>query len=256
MRESIDNKMTKIVTRIVVLVLIVSSIFILTACNEEFAPLETKNFYAYVIESFTEDDSASAYVRIGFTNDIETENILTGVDVVCEKLNKQTFWFSYVKYIYSADGVILRSAVMDYINATGTDELKNVDIEDLKVLYQYATIYKSTITNGSVEKQANTYVHMWEYELDENILIDIELRNEIRASWYLIIMATAVVFLMVFVPLTVVRSKKIKANKIAGDKAIENDTANLAQKEDSAKTESVENKDTNSTSETINKEED
>lgn len=208
--------------RMIATFIFVFALLSFSSCNAQFVSESKESYYAYIIEGFATDDSASGYVRIGFTADDATKNIMPNVEVKCEKFVKQTFWFTYSNYVYSVDGKAVESNVLGYVaDFSGeTDEekeiavrLKNVKSENLKVLYQYATIYKSTTSSGTVIKQNRNYIHTWEFGLGENVGVEIRLRNEIRASWYTVVIGAALVVLSVVVPLTIAASKKRKERK-------------------------------------------
>ena len=213
MKENKRNFIKISTMRMATVFLIIFALFALSSCNAEYVSESKQSYYAYGVEGYAADDSSSGYVRIGFTADVSTENLMADVVVSCEKFVKRTFWFSYSKYVYNIDGVVLKTAVDSYITTLGNEKLENVQSVDLKVLYQYATIYKSTTTNGALTKQGKNCIHNWEFNQNEDVAVEIELRNEIRASWYTVIIGVALLSLAVFVPITIAASR-IKKTKI------------------------------------------
>lgn len=182
--------MKKLLTRLLLIVIVGALCVGFCACNKG---KEQQGDNSVVYFTYIEYDSAEAvmiaHISQSHSTASEAKNI--ALENVEFKRNSQSvqdgeFWLNY-EVNYFIDGEQLFSVVNSFI--TQDDIIRDEIIYDrLKIVFDYVTIYKSTVSDGDVVKSGRNYVHKCEVTAQETVLT-FSRRSPYAASWYSLVVS-------------------------------------------------------------------
>ena len=202
----IAKRAKTIVFVLLTLVVIISSCVFLCACNKE----ETKGDieYGMYVKRFTYDadaDTMTAYVAI--TNDESLKLAGSSANWHYTKTTENVFYDKY-DYVISFSP----QTIFSVVESSLTQEQRIVDeveYHNLKVVFEYATIYKSLEGGVEATKSGDNYV--FDFPLDEtdsSFETQLSLRVQNSATWYGILVGAAILVFGIILTIVRVRRKR------------------------------------------------
>ena len=91
-----------------------------------------------------------------------------------------------------------------------TSEVRNHDeiyYENLKFKFEYATLYKSTQSDGVVTMRGSYYIHTYELN-DGEMVIHLSRVYQNSAAWYSILIACAIVVLVIAIAIALIIKRR------------------------------------------------
>lgn len=202
----IAKRAKSIVLVLLTLVVIISSCVILCACDKG----ETKGDIAYgmYVKRFTYDadaDTMTAYVAI--TNDESLKLAGAQANWHYDRTAENIFYDRY-GYVVSFDP----STIFSVVESSLTQEQRIVDeveYHNLKVVFEYATIYKSLEGGVEATKSGDNYIFDYPLnETDSSFEAPLSLRVQNTATWYGILVSAAILIVGIIITIVRVRRKK------------------------------------------------
>ncbi len=120
-------------------------------------------------------------------------------------VEKKNSFFNVTKNTYKIDGVAIYGGI---VNALSQDELNHdgKTYSHLKIVFDYATIYKSTKSDGELSKDGKYFVHS--FVLDDGVNgILLERETPATAVWYETLICVAVALLIIVATIVALKGK-------------------------------------------------
>lgn len=186
-------------------VLILATVF-LSACNKP-ATSGDIEYGVYIRRTLYSKDEGVMTVYAALTSDerMTVEGATANWHFV--KSNDNAFYYRY-DYTVSFSPKAIFSAIKDSL----TQEqliIDDVEYKVLKLVFEYATIYKSLESEGNILVSDGQYLH--DFPLDENadeFATTLSIRTQNSATWYGLLVAAAVVVFGVVIGILLARRKK------------------------------------------------
>ena len=146
------------------------------------------NVYAYVSGFQYNKDTSEVTAVIMLTNEADSDvKTLAKYDSFSTS-NGVFYNKSYTTYTF--DGACFYGKTDEIF----TSEVRNHDgilYENLNFKFEYATLYKSTLSDGVVTMRGNYYIHSYELKNGE-MVIHLNRKYQNSAAWYSILIAAAI----------------------------------------------------------------
>ena len=163
-----------------------------------------ESLYAYV-SGFQYNKEASEVTAVIMLTNENDSNIKTSANVDSFSASNGVFYKkSYTTYTF--DGSYFYTK-MDEIF---TSEVRNHDeiyYENLKFKFEYATLYKSTQSDGVVTMRGSYYIHTYELN-DGEMVIHLSRVYQNSAAWYSILIACAIVVLVIAIAIALIIKRR------------------------------------------------
>lgn len=201
---------TKITTRIALiaatLAVVIFASFMLSACNKP-ATSGDVEYGVYIRRTLYQKDAHTMTVYASLSQDERW--LVEGATAKWhyEKVKVNAFYNAY-EYTVTFDPATIFSAIENSL----TQEqriIDDVEYDILKVVFEYATIYKSLEGGKDIGKSDVYYLH--DFDVDEtatDFTATMSLRTQNSAAWYGLLIAAAVVVLGVIIAVLFARRKK------------------------------------------------
>ena len=194
------NRMGRIICLSLITILLLSIILVVAvSCDSE----EEYIYAAVTGYVYNKDDKeVVAIVRLttDSTKEIKTEakyNAFSNSNGVFYKISHTTYTFDG-SYFYSKQSEIFTPEVLNH------DE---IIYENLKIKFEYATIYKSIQSDGVRTVVGDHYVHTYDL-LDGEMAIHLSRKYPDAGAWYSVLIASAIVCLIIAVAIALAVKKK------------------------------------------------
>ncbi len=186
-------------------VLLIATVF-LFACNSGVSEGDYE-YGVYIRRTLYNPDAQEMTVYVSVTSDT-TKTIEGATGNWHYKKSTENAFYSRYDYTVSFSPKTIFSAVKDSL----TQEQLNVDGVEynvLKLVFEYATIYKSLSSDGERLKIGSTYLHDFALdETNEEFATTLSLRVQNSATWYGVLVAVAVAVFGAIIGTLLARRKK------------------------------------------------
>lgn len=162
-----------------VLILLLFSLFLFAACDEE----DSEVYCAVAGYSY---DNKTDTVTVQIKLQTSSENAVTKVEYKRSKTDDGFFDIYKTTYAMPSDfwDKIRQYASVDESLGKILDE-NGVDREySLKIVYVYATLYKSIYGDGEYAENGKTRMYIWQFADGDDAVMTLTQRTEDRAAWY------------------------------------------------------------------------
>ena len=169
----------KKITLFAVLIALFVSLFVFSACDGE-----DSGVYCAVAGYSYDEETDTVTVQINLQN--SSENAVAKAEYQREKTDDGFFDIYKTSYKLPADfwDKIRVRAVEDEALKKILDE-KGADGEyNLKIVYVYATLYKSIYGDGEYIENGKTRAYVWKFDEGEEVAVRLTQRVEDKAIWY------------------------------------------------------------------------
>ena len=189
-----------------VIVIVVLACVLLTACDNAESSGDFE-YGMYVRRTLYDKDEGVMTVYVSLTNDDSLKIEGANANWHYQKFELNAF---FGRYDYTVN--FSPSTIFCAVENSLTQEQRIVDGVEynvLKVVFEYATIYKSLKSEGEVSKLSGYYLH--DFALDESETsfdTTLCLRTQRSAAWYGVLIAVAVAIFGVVIAIMIVRRKK------------------------------------------------
>lgn len=197
--------MTKVAKRIcltIIVVMLLSIILVIAvSCN---VPSVSDEYYAYV-RGFVYNKDASEVTAVIMLTDNSSIDIETPVKR--DSFSDSNGVFYNIQYTtYSFDGSYFYAKTDEIF----TSEVRNHDeiyYENLKFKFEYATLYKSTKSDGVVAYIGDRYIHSYDLT-NGDMNIHLSRKNPNSPAWYSILIAGSIVVLVLAVAIALIIKRR------------------------------------------------
>ena len=163
-----------------------------------------ESVYAYVSGFQYDKDASEVTAVIMLTNGTDS-NIKTIVNYDSFSVSNGVFYNkSYTTYTFDGDYFYGKS------DEIFTSEVRNHDeiyYENLKFKFEYATLYKSTQSDGVVTMRGSYYIHTYELN-DGEMVIHLSRVYQNSAAWYSILIACAIVVFVIALAIALIIKRR------------------------------------------------
>ena len=163
-----------------------------------------ESVYAYV-SGFQYDKDASEVTAVIMLTNGSDSNIKTIVNYDGFSVSNGVFYNkSYTTYTFDGDYFYGKS------DEIFTSEVRNHDeiyYENLKFKFEYATLYKSTQSDGVVTMRGSYYIHTYELN-DGEMAIHLSRVYQNSAAWYSILIACAIVVFVIALAIALIIKRR------------------------------------------------
>ena len=163
-----------------------------------------ESVYAYV-SGFQYDKDASEVTAVIMLTNGSDSNIKTIVNYDGFSVSNGVFYNkSYTTYTFDGDYFYGKS------DEIFTSEVRNHDeiyYENLKFKFEYATLYKSTQSDGVVTMRGSYYIHTYELN-DGEMVIHLSRVYQNSAAWYSILIACAIVVFVIALAIALIIKRR------------------------------------------------
>ena len=163
-----------------------------------------ESLYAYV-SGFQYDKDASEVTAVIMLTNKGDANIKTSAKVDSFSASNGVFYKkSYTTYTFDGSYFYGKS------DEIFTSEVRNHDeiyYENLKFKFEYATLYKSTQSDGVVTMRGSYYIHTYELENGE-MVIHLSRVYQNSAAWYSILIACAIVVFVIALAIALIIKRR------------------------------------------------
>ncbi len=198
---------------VVAILLVVSCLALLVGCDEKGRidysnrGTVTATIYAYSLE-----DDGSIVVRFSssYSSDDDTYSMRC---TVIDAYQADGAFYNLQSLTYYADYDTAYELAKDFVESHTEYTL---DGADLKIYFDYATLYKSITSDGVRFISGSTYVHSNEITSDSTLVLTIYYRYAYTVAWYAVVAGCAlgVLVLLAAVVITLKVIKKRKENMV------------------------------------------
>lgn len=163
-----------------------------------------ESLYAYV-SGFQYNKEASEVTAVIMLTNENDSNIKTSANVDGFSASNGVFYKkSYTTYTFDGSYFYGKS------DEIFTSEVRNHDeiyYENLKFKFEYATLYKSTQSDGVLTIRGSYYIHTYELN-DGEMVIHLSRVYQNSAAWYSILIACAIVVLVIAIAIALIIKRR------------------------------------------------
>ncbi|MBR4800994.1 MAG: hypothetical protein IK048_04940 [Clostridia bacterium] len=191
---------------ILAIFVILSSCLFMTACNKQSVEGDIE-YSLYIRRTYYHKESQTMTVYLSLSNDERMTIEGTSANWHYKKRDLDAFY-----YCYDYTVTFSPSTIFSVVENSLTQEQRIIDgteYNNLKVVLEYATIYKSVEGSEKVVKSDGYYLHDFPFEeTDESFQATLTRRIYNAAVWYGVLVAAAVAVFGMILAIVLLRRKK------------------------------------------------